>query len=523
MPNAAVTSLQYFNSGGMKRLRAATYGRGVWEWNLITTPDFQVSIGNNPQTVFAGSSATYNGTIIARNGYSSSVNLSCTDGSTPPPQTCSVVPLSVVLTSVGTAFTVSASGPAGAYSFNLHAVGTDASAITHDFALTLHITDFTLSTPSPASVTVTPGAVGSAVSLTVSAIDQFSSSVTLSCAGLPTGAACVFTPSNVVNPINRSPVSVSLNISTLPSTVPSTSQITISAATPGATTKTQNLALIVSATPDYTLSISNSPQTVQTNTTAVFNGTLTAINGYSSAVALSCEGQAPPNCAVTPASGTPIASGAAFTVNASSGIAQSYSFTINAVGSDSAATVHSASISLTALPAATFDFTMGVNPQSASVPVGQATTYALAVNPTTGSFPWNMTFSCSNLPALTICTFSPTQVGAGSGNSTVALTVATTAPGHAISAGTFALILLPMVGLLCSGAVPRRLRVLCVHMLAVALVTGACISCGGGLQGNGTAGGGSGNPGTPKGTYNIMVTATCGSVTHSLQASLTVK
>ena len=30
LPNVAVTSLKLFNSGGIKRLRAATYGRGIW-------------------------------------------------------------------------------------------------------------------------------------------------------------------------------------------------------------------------------------------------------------------------------------------------------------------------------------------------------------------------------------------------------------------------------------------------------------------------------------------------------------
>jgi hypothetical protein len=51
-----------------------------------------------------------------------------------------------------------------------------------------------------------------------------------------------------------------------------------------------------------------------------------------------------------------------------------------------------------------------------------------------------------------------------------------------------------------------------------------CVSCGGGLQGNGTTGGGgNGNPGTPLGTYNITVTATCGQVMHKAQASLTVQ
>jgi len=503
----------------MKRLRAATYGRGIWEWNLITTPDFQAAVANNPQTVFVESSATFNGTIFARNGYHNSVNLSCTAGSTPVPQTCTTVPTSVLPSTTGTNFVVNAGGSTGDYSFNLHAVGTDAATVTHDFPLTLHVVDFSLSAPSPTVVTVTPGATSAPVSFTVSAAGAFNGSVTLSCGGLPQGASCAFQPSNIVTPTSGNPSPVTLNISTLASTVPGSSQITISATAAGGPTKTQSMTLVVSAAQNYTLAIANPSLTTQVNTSAVFNGTLTAVNGYGSAVALSCGGtQIPPNCVASPSSITPTNAGASFTVTASGSTAKSYTFQVNGVGSDAAALAHFAPVTLTVLPSQALDFSMAVTPTSASVPVGQATTYTLDVNPTTGSFPNNVTLSCSNLPSLATCGFSPTQVGAGSGNSAIALKVSTTAPGHTSAAAVMLLLTFPIAGLLWisplrrTGRDPRR--------LALLLVAISCISCGGGLQGN--SGGGSGNPGTPKGTYNITVTANCGSVTHSAQMSLTV-
>src|SRR5207244_11541211 len=34
LPNVAVTSIKIFSAPGLKRLRAGSYGRGIWEWNL---------------------------------------------------------------------------------------------------------------------------------------------------------------------------------------------------------------------------------------------------------------------------------------------------------------------------------------------------------------------------------------------------------------------------------------------------------------------------------------------------------
>jgi hypothetical protein len=258
LPNVAITSLRIFDSGGLKRLRAGTYGRGIWEWNLITTPDFQINVTNNPLTIFAAQTATFTGTISALNGYSSNVNLSCTAGATTPQQTCAAGPVSILPTASGAGFTVNASGSTGDYAFNVHAVGGDAAAITHDFLLTLHIVDFFLGPPSPATLSVTPGSASASALLSVSAAGIFSGSVALSCLNLPAGAACKFQPSASIAPTKGNPVSVSLSISTLSSTPLGTFPVTISATTAGAPAKTQTLSLKISTSPDYVLSISNS-------------------------------------------------------------------------------------------------------------------------------------------------------------------------------------------------------------------------------------------------------------------------
>ena len=153
LPNVAVTALALFNSGGQKLLRASTYGRGVWQFNLIATPDFQIAVSNNPLTAFVGATPTFNGTITAVNGYNSAVTLSCTAGSTAPPSPCTPNPASFTPVSTGTAFSLTTGNAIGDYSFNLQAVGSDANTTTHVAALVLHVVNLGLTTPSPSTVT----------------------------------------------------------------------------------------------------------------------------------------------------------------------------------------------------------------------------------------------------------------------------------------------------------------------------------------------------------------------------------
>ncbi len=149
LPNVAVTALALFNSGGQKLLRASTYGRGVWQFNLIATPDFQIAVSNTPLTAFAGTTPTFNGTITAVNGYNSSVTLSCMAGSPSTPSPCTPNPPSFTPASTGTAFSLTTGTTIGDYSFNLQAVGSDPNTTTHVAALVLHVVDLDLTTATP--------------------------------------------------------------------------------------------------------------------------------------------------------------------------------------------------------------------------------------------------------------------------------------------------------------------------------------------------------------------------------------
>jgi len=524
LPNVPVTALGMFNFGGTKKLRASTYGRGIWELTLVAGPDFQVSVATNSATVFAGSSAAYNGNLTALNGYNSTVNLTCAAGATQPP-TCAFSPTSGKPLISGAGFGLSASGPGGDYLFNVHAVGTDASTITHNFTLALHVLDFALTPPAPGSVTVKQGATSGAIALSATAAGSFNADVALACSGLPAGAVCNFQPSTV-NPVSSSPAPLTLTISTSAATPIGNYSVSIVGSTAGGPQRTQPLALkVISSTtnaPDFTLSVSDAAQVTAVNHAITFHGTLTAVNGYASSVSLGCGAGStaqPPTCSVSPLTMTPAAAGTSFSISAASDVPQNYNFNIVASGSDAAQTFHTAALTL----AVGFDFSFSNLSTAQTVSAGQTASYNLDLRPLGNSnFPAIVSLACpgTGLPALTTCTFTPPQVSPGSGETNVLLSIRTTGPVAASpktrNAPLALWFLFPVGGVVTAFMGRAKAKRLLPAFLLLVLT-----SCGGG----GLSGGGSGaaQPGTPPGNYSITVTASSSSSSHSVQAAMTVQ
>lgn len=527
LPNVPVTALGMFNFAGTKKLRASTYGRGLWELTFIAGPDFQISVPNNSATVFAGTTAAFSGSLTAVNGYASAVNLTCAAGATPSPSVCAFSPGSTKPTSIGANFSLGAGGAGADYLFNVQAAGTDANSITHTFSLTVHILDFALTAPAPGSITVKQGATSGAVALQVTAAGAFDRAVNLSCTGLPTGVTCKFQPSATVEPVSGSPVPVTLTVSTGLNTPPGTFPLNVVGTTAGGPQKSQTLSLkVTSATsngPDFQITISDGSQSAAVNGAVIFHGTLTALNGYNSLVNLGCgpgSTPQPPTCSVSPLSTTPTAGGAAFTVSAASDVPQAYNFVIGATGTDTAQSFHSAPVSLSV----GFDFSFSNLSPAQTVAAGQTATYNLDLRPLgNGNFPDSVSLGCSaaTLPALTTCAFTPAQVSVGSGDTNVLLVLHTTAPASASSRITNSSLVLwfflPWGGIvMTSGRQVLRKRLLLAGLLLTLISCGG----GGGLSGGG---GGAANPGTKPGNYSITVTASSGSLSHGLQAALTVQ
>jgi hypothetical protein len=164
---------------------------------------------------------------------------------------------------------------------------------------------FTLTADAPTSQTVTAGSNAS-YALTLAAVNGFSSPVTLTCSGLPTGASCGFSPASPVTP--GSSTADALTISTIGTTPAGTSTVTVTG-TAGAVIKTATVTLTVMAntTPGFTLTATPTSATIATpggSATSVIS--VNATNGFSAAVGLACAvtgtGTPAPTCSLSSSS-----------------------------------------------------------------------------------------------------------------------------------------------------------------------------------------------------------------------------
>ena len=537
LPNAPITALQIFTGSGIKRLRVSTYGRGIWEFALPTGPDFQITVPTASQSIFPGQTATFNGTVSAFNGYNAQVILTCIAGSTPPPSTCSLDPATSFVPAVsGTPFVLTAAGATGDYFFQLHGAGDDPNTTIHTAALALHVIDFALGRPSSASITVPRGTTSSPITFQVSGAGSFNLPVNLSCTGLPAGATCTFTPSATVNPTSAAAVNATVAITVRASSAVATSAFSIVAnASAAPAAKTQSLSLTVTLNPDFALILPAAFPAIAAGRQGSGAINITSQDGFADSVALTCAS----GCSVAPAgvslnAGATTAS-ATVTVNATNLAPGNYSSTVTGTSSSKS---HSLTVPFTVV--ASNDFTVTATPATQTVSAGQLAQYTITVSPPGFSGPVTFSNTCSGLPNLSTCSFTPATVTPsvvvpGGSGATAVLTITTTASVAAVTpprhGNAFLFALVAPFGLIfavgsCGRKRFRRI-ILLIVVCAMLALAGLMSSCGGGLSGNGTATpaspSGGGQPGTSAGTYSITVSATSGSLTHTAIIKLTVQ
>lgn len=186
-------------------------------------------------------------------------------------------------------------------------------------------------------------------------------------------------------------------------------------------------------------------------------------------------------------------------------------------------------------PAAMGDFSIAASPTSATITAGQSATINLTIGSLNG-FNAATNLSCSGLPTLATCSFSPSMVTPQAGATAASMLTISTKPMGSVSSnmmhgigfmlwsGISGFGLLGLV-LACKGrdrnsTRGRRILNNLAMALALCVALGAVVILGGC---GGSASSAQNQTGTPAGTTTIMVTATSGSLSHSTAVTLTVQ
>lgn len=197
------------------------------------TQSFTLSTSTATLAIRPGTSGTATVTVTPQGGFSGSVSL--TASGLPAGVTASFSPASTTSTSILT-LTVSAS--AAVASATITITGTSGSLhSTATIGLTTATPDFSL-TASPASVTVAAGSNG-ATTLSATAINGFSGTITLSISGLPAGVTAGFSAGTTSGTLTLSFIASS-------SATAGTSTVTVTG-TSGGLTHTASIALTITA------------------------------------------------------------------------------------------------------------------------------------------------------------------------------------------------------------------------------------------------------------------------------------
>jgi hypothetical protein len=153
---------------------------------------------------------------------------------------------------------------------------------------------------------------------------------------------------------------------------------------------------------------------------------------------------------------------------------------------------------------------------------GASTTYNVQVAPLNVLYPGTVTFSVSGLPAGATATFTPSTVAANGGTVPVTMTVQTASQlslnklkGSAELPIALALLVLPFAAFKRRKSLSAAGRYL---LLAFIVLAGAAATTG--LTGCGT---GNGFFGQAPQNYNLTITATSGTIQHSVSVTLNVQ
>jgi hypothetical protein len=82
LPNVPVSAIQLFNSGGTKKLRVSTYGRGIWEYSLAAGSATTTTLTSSPNPAKQGVAVTFTATVVTTGTNPPTGTVTFNDGTT---------------------------------------------------------------------------------------------------------------------------------------------------------------------------------------------------------------------------------------------------------------------------------------------------------------------------------------------------------------------------------------------------------------------------------------------------------
>jgi hypothetical protein len=165
-----------------------------------------------------------------------------------------------------------------------------------------------------------------------------------------------------------------------------------------------------------------------------------------------------------------------------------------------------------------------MSPESQTVVPGHTASYTVQVAPTNTSYPGTVTFAATGLPAGASVAFSPSTVAVNGGTTPITVTIPTSVQSafsqeeNHFGYGALAFLCLPFAAL---GSLRRKLPADRRRLFMALFLLGA-LAATTGLAGCGSANG-NGFFGQAPQSYTITITATSGSVQHSVAVQLNVQ
>lgn len=347
-----------------------------------TAADFSVAAAPSSLAVVQGASGTDSITVGSVGAFSAPVNLSV--AGLPSGVSASFAPASVTPPQNGSAtstLTLTAASTAATGSATITVTASSGTLVhTATFNLTVNpAPNYSVAT-SPANLSIALGASGTDTT-TVTSLNGFSSPVTLSVSGLPTGATATFA-SNPVTPAANGSASSVLMINVPASSNLGTWTVTVTG-TSGSLSHAATFNLTVNQPPPVDFGISASPTSLTLTQGASASDTVTIMssNGFNSPVSLAVSGlPAGVSASFAPATVTPASNGSATSMLTLSASATAATGTVTVtVSGASGSLTHSAAISVTVNPSSGNVLQNGVPVSNLSAAKGAQLNYTVNV------------------------------------------------------------------------------------------------------------------------------------------------